>query len=205
MKKSSVLNSIFNATLAALFILALGTQATAGGINPGTETITIDPSMVELDGEESYGVLKRYKIELYSMRCLEEDDPGGEIEIYGKIKALILYSGSDPRISRRPQQKTIWYRSESRPFEMDEHETYYRKGYVVFYATDADIRNGKYRISLSPDLMEDDGSSRDDRFYVRSSHNCNQWDIHDGLNRQKTILFQEGDTRLQVKWLVKKL
>lgn len=150
-----------------------------------------------------YSQLVSYKVEIYSMRCLEEDDPGGGIEIYGKIRAQLDYRGRDRRVNKSP--KTIWSRSESRPFEMDEHETYYRKGSAIFQVPKNEVRN--VRINLSEDLFEDDGSSADDKFRIRE-HDCSKgyhsWASTDG-SRMKTIVFVEGDTRVQVLWRVMKV
>ncbi len=147
--------------------------------------------------------LVKYKVELYSMRCVEEDDPGGEIEIYGKIKAQLDYRGRDRRVSKTP--KTVWYRSESNPFELDEGETYYRKGYTIISIPQSEVRN--VRINLSEQLTEDDGSSADDKFRIdtrRCSSGYHSWAATDG-QRLKTIRFVEGDTKLDVRWRVVKM
>lgn len=147
--------------------------------------------------------LDKYKVEIYSMRCVEEDDPGGEIEIYGKIQAQLDYRGRDRRVSKTP--KTVWYRSESRPFELDEGETYYRKGYAIIQIPRNEVKN--VRINLSEQLAEDDGSSGDDKFRIdtrRCSRGYHSWAASDG-SRLKTIRFVEGDTKLDVKWRVKKM
>lgn len=147
--------------------------------------------------------LDSYRVEIYSMTCLEEDDPGGEIEIYGRIQAQLDYRGRNRRVDT--SRKTIWIRSESKPFEMDEGEVYYRKGSAIIKIPRNEIRT--VRINLSEQLAEDDGSSGDDKFRINTkacSSGYHSWSSSDG-RRMKTIMFVEGDTRLQVKWRVVKL
>ena len=140
----------------------------------------------------------RYKIELISLKCVEEDDPGSEIEIYGKISARI----------NNVNTQLLWRREERNPFEMDEGELYnQRDKSTTFRAAQADIDAGKYTVKIIIDLWEDDGSSGDDKLRIDtrgSSYNHNHWSISDGLGTIKRIAFVEGDTVIEMQWKVTK-
>jgi hypothetical protein len=147
--------------------------------------------------------LKDYVLKVDYLQCPREDDPGRGIEIFGKIKANITYTGNDNRIINKRDQKTLWSRSSSRPFEMDEYEIYgYRGMSTTISIPEDEFNNGKLSVVLSVDMWEHDGSSAHDRFVIspRASRGSHLQSAKGSNGVSNTLELEEGNTSLYVGW-----
>ncbi len=157
--------------------------------------------------------LKRYKIQLDYLQCLEEDDPGSEIELYGFLKAKVFYDGDDYRVYRN-QEKKFWYRSEHNPIDLYEGDIYHgdrgqgSEDDTFIYVTEEDFNQGKVSIGLIMGFWEHDIGPK----YKHDRMSLDGLTVSGTLIQTSESAFQNrglftlrdeyGDTKVYVAWKV---
>lgn len=166
-----------------------------GGTLEGTEIVMQSPSS---DRSQKWQFVTANKprtarVVLQSIKCLQVNDPGKEVEIFGTI-----YTKPIRDRSLIADGTYLFNRSAKACIDLRRNQEY---PVGSFYTIDLDnktLGGGNIYFDLVIDLFEHDGSSANEVFEFGD-----HWRLSDGFDQLKTVRMEVEGTILEVNWLVK--
>lgn len=137
-------------------------------------------------------VKQKYKVTFQSFKCIKLDDPGDEIELFGKIWARGF---KDDRLLGGVN--LIWERTSKQLIDLKKGQSFTVNASYTFEANNADMAAGKIAFDLVIDLYEHDSTSANELFSIGDN-----WMLSDGFGRSKTRQFEVEGTIIEIKWRV---
>ncbi|MCB0628509.1 MAG: hypothetical protein R2824_07435 [Saprospiraceae bacterium] len=165
-----------------------------GGTLVGTEIVMQSPSSDRSQQWQFIPVnkMRTARVVLQSIKCLQVNDPGKEVEIFGTIYTSPVHDrtaiAEGTHLFNRPAKACIDLRRDQE----------YPVG--SSYTIDLDnkiLGGGDIYFDLIIDLFEHDGSSGNEAFEFGD-----HWRLSDGFNQLKTVRMEVEGTILLVNWMV---
>lgn len=141
---------------------------------------------------------KDYKIIVESITCIKEDDPGSEVELFGKIWTRLHRKGAGPF-----REDLVFNRSSSKSqlIDLREGQSFNINGSNTYSLLPQLVENNTIVFEILVDIFEHDGSSANEKLF--SGDNL---PYSEGLGRSKTkrikSMDDDDDTELEIRWKV---
>lgn len=141
---------------------------------------------------------KDYKIIVESISCIKEDDPGNEVELFGKIWTRLHRKGVGPF-----REDLVFNRSSSKSqlIDLREGQSFTINGSNTYSLLPQLVENNTIVFEILVDIFEHDGSSANEKLF--SGDNL---PYSEGLGRSKTkrikSMDDDDDTELEIRWKV---
>lgn len=136
---------------------------------------------------------RKLTVVLESIGCAKVDDPGDEVEVFGKIRTYALRDRTTVETGTFLFNRPAKSRIDLRRGQIFPVGTSYN-----IELNNREIGRGKIYFDLVIDLFEHDGSSANEVFEFGD-----HWKISDGFNHRKTARMEVEGSILLVNWLVK--